>query len=156
MSNMDDKAIFETLFEEAKKSKDPKGVVATCLAVNGSIIATAVSSDDGIDHAENVMLSAMANAPEGSVLYCTLEPCSKRNNSGMIDCVTDIIRVGIREVVYGASDPKQSETTKKRLDEAGVILRQVNNSEIIRQCAIIFNDSVSEENKWLVDLKPIK
>ncbi len=130
--------------------------MTTCLAINGSIIAAAVSSDDGIDHAENVMLSAITNAPEGSVLYCTLEPCSKRSNSGMIDCVTDIIRVGIKEVVYGASDPKQSEMTKMRLVEAGIKLRQVDDALIIKKCAEIFNDSVSEENKGSVELKPIK
>ena len=153
---MDDKAIFESLFEEAKRSKDPKGVVATCLVVNGDIVANAVSSDDGINHAENVMLSTMKKPPEGSVLYCTLEPCSKRSNPNMIDCVTDIISAGIKEVVYGASDPKQSDMTKKRLNEAGIILRQVNDLEIIKKCAEIFNDSVSEENIGSVDLKPIK
>ena len=117
---MDDKAIFERLFEESGKSKDPRGVVASSLVKDGEITAIAVSSDDGKDHAENIMLRGIQSIPDGTALYCTLEPCSKRSSSGMIDCVTDIIRVGIKEVVYGASDPKQTEMTKMRLVEAGI------------------------------------
>ena len=152
---MDDKAVFERLFEESGKSKDPRGVVASCLLKDGQITAIAVSSDDGKSHAENIMLSKIESVPEGSILYCTLEPCSKRSDPTMMDCVSDIIRAGVKEVVYGARDPKQSEITKIRLNEAGVILRQVEDAGTIKRCAEVFNESVDPKliNNG-VDLKP--
>lgn len=154
---MDDKAIFERLFEESGKSKDSRGIVVSCLVRDGEITTIAVSSDDGKSHAENIILSGVANVHDGSILYCTLEPCSKRSDPTMMDCVSDIIRVSIKEVVYGARDPKQSEVTKTRLNEAGVILRQVEDAEIIKKCAEIFNDSVAPELVGNgVDLKPLE
>ena len=154
---MEDKTIFDQLFEAATHSKDPKGVVTSCVVDGGQVIAIAASSDDGKEHAENVMLGKMSSVPMGAVLYCTLEPCSRRTDPTMRDCVSDIIKSGIKEVVFGARDPKQSELTHKRLGEAGVSIRQVTDAEIIKKCAEIFNESVSSDHAGVdVDLKPIQ
>jgi pyrimidine deaminase RibD-like protein len=147
------------LFAAAKASKDPKGAVAACLVRDDEVIAIAASSDDGKEHAENILLKqagAMADAASDDVtLYCTLEPCSQRSDPTMRDCVSDIIDAGVKHIVFGARDPKQSERTQQRLKDAGVGIRQTTDSAVIARCAQVFNESVSPERVGVdVDLKP--
>lgn len=149
---MNDREVFEKMFELAKKSHDPKGVVSSVLVVNGEVVAEAKSSDDGSAHAENILLENVDTVPVDAVLYSTLEPCSKRTNPTMVDCVTAIINAGVQKIVFAARDPKQSEETNQRLKEAGVIIQQVDDAEIIRQASELFNKSVTTEG---VDLKPL-
>ncbi|MEK9151555.1 MAG: hypothetical protein AAB547_02900 [Patescibacteria group bacterium] len=156
---MNDKQVFEHLFLIASQSKDPRGIVAACLVSNNEIIASAASSDDGILHAEDILFQEVQErsvaVPQGSTLYATLIPCSKRTTPGMVDCVSPIVSNKISSVVYGASDPDQAVLTKERLSQAGIRLRQVSDSEIIKRCAEIFNASVTEEHRNTdVKLKP--
>lgn len=158
---MNDNQAFEHLFSVASRSKDPRGIVAACLVSNNEIIASAASSDDGILHAENVLFQEVqeryVEVPRGSTLYATLIPCSRRTTPGMVDCVNPIVSNGISSVVYGASDPDQAVLTKERLSQAGISLRQVSDSAIIKRCAEIFNASVTEEHRGAdVKLKPIE
>ncbi len=153
---MDEVAIFEHLFVAAKESKDSKGVATACLVVDGEIIHTAASSDDGGEHAENVLLDSVAEVPVKAVLYTTLEPCYVRSNPDQTDCVTCIIENGVRTVVFGARDPSQSEGTCQRLKEAGVEMRQAQDPEVVRKCAEVFNQSVEPGRIGVdVDLKPL-
>lgn len=156
---MDDTAIFEHLFEVAKRSRDPRGVVASCIVRDGRIIAAAPSASDGIRHSEDIALEQISgiDASASLVLYTTLEPCSRRTKPGMIDCTTLIIAAGISRVVYGASDPDHSEMTRTRLSEAGITDEQVQNTYLVRRCAEIFNNSVTNEHKHVdVKLKPLQ
>lgn len=141
---MEERDIFEKLFDVATQSKDPRGVVSACLVNDENILACAASSDDGKEHAENILLQDINSVPEGAVLYSTIEPCSKRTDPTMRDCVTDIIESGVKSVVFGARDPNQSNETQKRLSEAGVSLMQSSDVEVIRKSAEIFNASVAE------------
>jgi diaminohydroxyphosphoribosylaminopyrimidine deaminase/5-amino-6-(5-phosphoribosylamino)uracil reductase len=141
--------IFEHLFETAARSHDPRGIVSACLVKDGEIIASAASSDDGVRHAEDILLeNARANniiISEEYVLYSTLEPCTKRSNPALRDCTSMVIESGIKKVIYGASDPDHSEIGRQRFLEAGVNLTQTTDPLIIKRCAEIFNDSVNEE-----------
>ena len=157
---MRDKDIFVHLFEVAKQSKDPRGVVSAALVSDDQILLSAASSDDGVRHAEDILFenarSKNISLDKSIALYATLEPCNKRSRAGMLDCVTQIIDAKIGSVVFGARDPDQSEVTRLRLKEAGVGLQQVHDSEIIRKCAQIFNESVTPEHKETdVTLKPV-
>ncbi len=157
---MTDQDIFQHLFTVAATSKDPRGVVSACLVENGTILASAASSDDGVYHAEDILFAEAAknglSLSKQTILYATLEPCGKRSRSGMIDCVTHIIDAGIGEVVFGARDPEQSAFSKTRLPAAGIAIRQVADSTIIQECARIFNTSVTMENARLdVTFKPV-
>lgn len=149
---MNDEAVFENLFAKAVESKDPKGVVAACLVLNGRILSSAVSSDDGKTHAENILLSSANDIDDDTILYTTVEPCSKRTDPSMTDCVSILVRAGIKHVVYGARDPKQTEETMRRCREAGIELSQVENPAIIEKSALLFNQTIRTEG---VDLKPL-
>jgi pyrimidine deaminase RibD-like protein len=153
------KQIFEHLSEIAQRSKDPRGAVSACLVKNNEVIASAASSDDGLRHAEEILLEIVRAenitiTPE-IILYSTLEPCTKRTNIELKDCTSLIIESGISKVVYGASDPDHSEINKRRFSERGISLEQVSNPLIIKRCAEIFNNSVADEFiNTSVKLKP--
>ncbi len=156
---MNEKEIFEMLFAEALRSKDPRGVVAACIIDDGEVLALAASGDDGYSHAEDIMLAELANigmnVPPTATLYATLEPCSRRTDPRMLDCVTQIISSRVMHVVFGARDPKQSDDTQKRLAAAGISLRQISDPAIIARCAETFNNSVTPDHIGVdVDLKP--
>ncbi|TSC91752.1 MAG: hypothetical protein CEN90_216 [Parcubacteria group bacterium Licking1014_17] len=107
------------------------------------------SGDDGKIHAEDRVISEVENKnliDGSSILYCTVEPCSKRATEGMADCVSRIIRSGIKHVVYGARDPMHSQITKQRLKEAGITIKQVSDKNLIKKSAKIFNESAEEPN----------
>ncbi len=145
MATMNHQDIFEELFAVAQTSKDPRGVVSACLVRNGEIIASAASSDDGDEHAENVLLNNFEQSTEGVVLYCTLEPCSLRVRGQFVDCVSAIAGASITHVIYGARDPGQSDLTHRRCEESGITLEQVDDPQIIERCALLFNDTVDPQ-----------
>lgn len=156
---MTDKQIFEHLFKTATRSKDPRGIVSACLIKDGEVIASAASSDDGVRHAEDILLEIVRKVnikiSDKVSLYSTLEPCTKRTNPTLRDCTSLIIESGITKVVYGASDPDHSKIGKRRFSEAGVDLVQITDPFLIKRCAKVFNDSVTEEHIGTdVKLKP--
>ncbi len=157
---MSDEQIFEHLFNIATKSKDPKGVVSACIVENGNILFSSASSDDGVHHAEELVIDIARNHNIDLTcvtLYITLEPCTKRTNPSQLDCTALIIKSGIKFVVYGASDPDHSGINIERLSAAGIGLRQVSDQNIVNKCAEIFNASVSSEYINVgVKLKPIR
>ena len=147
---MNEKQIFEELFKIARSVKDPKGVVSACLTDGKKIIAIAVSAENGIDHAEKILLSNKKfSNPKHLILYSTLEPCSKRSNSNMKSCSDYIIESGIKKVIYAAKDHSQSLITKQKFKENNIILIQVKDKEIIKESQNLFNNSVA-------DIKDIK
>jgi pyrimidine deaminase RibD-like protein len=144
---MDDREIFKYLFEICKKSKDPEGVVAACLVKKGKILVSSPSADDGIRHAEDLLLSKakVKGIPieRDLVLYTTLEPCSFRSPENKIeDCTTLILRAGIKNVVFAAQDPEYSLGAEKRFKEAKVSCRMIGDREIIRKAVAIFNSTI--------------
>lgn len=147
---MKEEEIFSFLFEIAKNSKDPRGIVAACLVDNDEIVAASPSADDGIRHAEDLVVEKLKKKKEdisgSAVLYCTLEPCNFRTNKSITDCATLIINSGIKNVVFGANDPDYGTGTNKRLKESGISVRQTNNLKIIRKCAEIFNKSAIHDD----------
>lgn len=117
---MNDKEIFRHLLEAAKSTNDPEGAVAACLVNDGKILVSSASSDDGIFHAEYLVLqkSRQKNViiDDKCVLYTTIEPCSDSLNANDgIDCATIIIEAGIKSVVYAADDRNIAKMRKKDL-----------------------------------------
>ncbi|MDB5254021.1 MAG: diaminohydroxyphosphoribosylaminopyrimidine deaminase [Parcubacteria group bacterium] len=158
---MNEKAIFEHLFAVASQSQDPRGVVSACVVLDGQIVASAASSNDGIRHAEDVLFEDLKKngiaLTKNHILYATLEPCTKRSFEGLIDCTTQIIESGIGKVVFGARDPGQSIVTQKRLSSAGIEIHQTADADIVKHCAEIFNSSVTPEHAGVdVTLKPLE
>lgn len=150
MDKLTDREIFNELFEVAKTSHDPEGVVAAALVREDKILIALPSSDDGSVHAEDRVLQEAEKSgiqiQPGDILYTTLEPCNTRTERGT-DCVSLLIRLGIKSVVYAAKDPPQSEETQKRLTEHSIHFRQVSDKDIIQQAVDLFNSTQSNPEK---------
>jgi pyrimidine deaminase RibD-like protein len=141
------KEIFEYLLEVGGKSKDPEGVVAACLVnADGEIIFSSPSADDGIRHAEDLVIKNAKNEnidmTSNIILYTTLEPCSQRTDNNIDDCTTRIINSGIKKVIIGARDPEWSLDTKKRFEQVGIEYHLVGDQEIVIKCINLFNSTI--------------
>jgi pyrimidine deaminase RibD-like protein len=144
---MTDKYIFKHLFEIAKDSKDPEGVVTACLVKEGKILVSSPSADDGIRHAEDLVIDKAhqegIKIDDGMILYTTLEPCSYRSPQNKVkDCTTIILKAGIKHVVFAANDPEFSKEARKRFKKSGVSYRQIKDKAIIRKSIEIFNGTI--------------
>lgn len=145
---MTEREILEVLFALGKTSHDPEGVVAACLVRHGQVLAASASSDDGRYHAEYLVVR---QAKEGGVtiddacvLYTTLTPCSDASaiNDGR-DCTTCLLEAGIRHVVFAADDPEHATAATSRLRGAGVTYRQVDDEDLVRRAAELFNSTLT-------------
>jgi pyrimidine deaminase RibD-like protein len=148
---MSELEIFQNLFKVAGTSKDKNGVVAACLVLDGKVVVASASADDGIRHAEDLVLEKAGSLGikiiDKMALYTTLEPCSHRDPAkSMTDCTTLIIRSGIKNVIYGANDPEDSKDFKLRCEKAGIKCDQVSDPEIISRSVDIFNSTVSKDS----------
>lgn len=141
---MDEAAIFERLFEVARTSKDPEGVVAAALVRDGGILAACASSDDGRFHAEYLVVRRAIDdgipIDAVCVLYTTLIPCSDlpAANDGA-DCTTCLLEAGVRHVVFAALDPEHGVAARGRFERAGGACRQVGDPRIVDRARELFN-----------------
>jgi pyrimidine deaminase RibD-like protein len=145
---VNDKDIFEKLFEVAKKSKDPEGVVAACLVKEGNMLVSSPSASDGVRHAEDLVLEIAQRKrikiDDKVTLYTTLEPCSYRSPKNKVkDCTTIIISAGIKNVIFAANDPEYSQDAKHRFQKAGVKYKQIKDKELIRKSVELFNSTIT-------------
>ncbi|MFH1617654.1 MAG: nucleoside deaminase [Candidatus Margulisiibacteriota bacterium] len=100
--------LMRQALKEAFKAYEKDEVPVGCVAVkDGKIIARGhnlrESTDDPTSHAEIICVKKAARKTgdwrlNDITLYCTLEPCSM--------CSGAIIHARIKQVVFGASDPK--------------------------------------------------
>ncbi|KAF7909494.1 uncharacterized protein EAF01_003212 [Botrytis porri] len=81
-----------------------------------------------LSQAHNIPEERLAEVlPENTILYTTMEPCSKRL-SGNVSCLDRILKLGeagkgIRTVVVGVKEPEKfvgENEGRRRLEEAGV------------------------------------
>ncbi len=148
---MSEKEIFFHLFEVTKFSEDNGGIVSACLIRDSEIIAEGFSTNEGI-HAEYAVLQDLEKRGirinQDDILYTTVIPCGKRTPGGQGekygDCTANIIKSGIRHVVYAASDHDASHDVYDRFLKAGVILKQTEDMVIRNTARNIFNNSVSD------------
>ena len=93
--------------EEAKKGEKtafPNPMVgAVLVGAEGQIICHGFHEKPGAYHAERIALNKIQKAPEGSVLYVTLEPCCSYGRTP--PCVDIILEKDIHHVVVGMLDP---------------------------------------------------
>lgn len=144
---MNQREIFRKLFDIAKTSKDPEGVVAACLVKDWEILVSSPSAEDGIRHAEDLVIEKARKAgikiDQSITLYTTLEPCSYRSPQNRVeDCTTIIINAGIKNVVFAAPDPEYSKDARNRFLAAGVDYKQIKEKDIIRKSIELFNSTI--------------
>jgi len=133
------------MFEVAKTSYDPKGIVMVCLVDGvGEIVSCNVSSDDGVEHTEYRVLQEVYN--EGVeitgdfVLYTTIEPDSERNPTTpegvkLGDSVSHILNAGVKKVIYGVANSKVSKDIRDWFHGVGAEIELVKNPELIKEVA---------------------
>jgi tRNA(adenine34) deaminase len=110
--------------EQAQLGREAGEVpIGAVVVLDGSIVAAGfnqpIGANDPTAHAEIVAVRAAARALRnyrltGAVLYVTLEPC--------LMCVGALVHARVREVVYGASEPKTGAlvSTTRALDTPGL------------------------------------
>ena len=115
---------MEAAIEQARRGFDAGEVpIGAVLVVNGEIVARAynrpITSSDPTAHAEVVVLRAAARALRNyrltdATVYVTLEPC--------LMCVGALVHARVREVVYGAPEPKTGAlvSTMRALETPGL------------------------------------
>ena len=118
----------------------PNPPVGAVVVADGRIIGEGWHKCAGGDHAEVAAIKdAMSSAGSGrrtssledSVLYVTLEPCSRPGRVGA--CTDAIVAAGIRSVFYACPDPNPVNRGRARrvLAKAGVVCRRFD----LRSCA---------------------
>ena len=105
---MSHETFMEAAIEQARRGVEAGEVpIGAVLVVNGEIVARAfnqpITSVDPTAHAEVIVLREAARAAGNyrlvdATVYVTLEPC--------LMCVGALVHARVREVVYGAAEPK--------------------------------------------------
>ena len=151
---MTEQEIFRHLFSIADQSHDTDGVVTSCLVRENEILADAVSA--GTIHAEYALLQKLKIQQillkDGDTVYVTVQPCSQRSSDKgkqLGDCTTNLIKAGIRRVIYAAAYSKSS-LAHQRFQEAGFSLTQVKDEKIIDDAVQLFNSTCEDPRDHLV------
>jgi tRNA(adenine34) deaminase len=108
ISGLRHQEFMEMALEEARRGLAAGEVpIGAVIVVDGGVIARAfnqpISTSDPTAHAEMLVLreagkSAANYRLNGATLYVTVEPC--------LMCVGALVHARVREVVYGAAEPK--------------------------------------------------
>lgn len=122
--------------------------IGAVLAIDGQIVARGynqpISAVDPTAHAEIVVLREAARLVgnyrlTGSVVYVTVEPC--------VMCVGALVSARVREVVYGAAEPKTGAivSTARLLEMPGLNHRfAVSGGVLEDECRLLLQDFFRE------------
>ena len=98
----------------------PNPIVGCVLEKNGEIVGEGAHLQFGGPHAEVTAIAASGDRARGATAFVTLEPCSHHGKTP--PCTDALIKAGVRQVVYAATDPNPLTSGKARpiLEAAGV------------------------------------
>lgn len=98
----------------------PNPIVGCVLEKDGEIVGEGAHLAFGGPHAEVNAIAAAGARAKGSTAYVTLEPCTHHGKTP--PCTDALIRAGVRQVVYAATDPNPMTSGKARhlLEAAGI------------------------------------
>ena len=143
---------MEAAIEQARRGLDAGEVpIGAVLVVNGEIVARAynrpITSSDPTAHAEVVVLRAAAKASGNyrltdATVYVTIEPC--------LMCVGALVHARVREVIYGAAEPKTGalESTMRALETPGLNHRfAVTGGVLEEQCRGLIQEFFRQKRK---------
>lgn len=128
--------------EEMAKSHDPiNGKKVGCVIVKKGVIigrgfrnlfiVKEVPYLDICFHAEHIALMESGEGAEGAIMYCTMEPCSKRHSGSWnkldtpISCSELIVNSGIKRLVYIESDNGEGSGGREILTKSGIEVSQI-------------------------------
>lgn len=107
---------MQLAIDEALKSKGyekPNPRVGAILVLNDKVIGKGFHAEYGKDHAEILAIKEALKkhkSLEGSTLYVTLSPCSKKGKTQ--PCTDFIIKHKISEVIVGSEDPSDKDVAQ--------------------------------------------
>ena len=143
---------MEAAIAQARRGLDAGEVpIGAVLVVNGEIVARAynrpITSLDPTAHAEVVVLRAAARALRNyrltdATVYVTIEPC--------LMCVGALVHARVREVVYGAPEPKTGAlvSTMRALETPGLNHRfAVTGGVLEEQCRGLIQEFFRQKRK---------
>lgn len=93
-------------------------VGAVVVDTQGILVGMGITQPPGGRHAEREALAMAGERAQGSTLYVTLEPCNTWGRTG--PCTEAIIRAGVAQVIYGASDITSAGGGENTLCQAGI------------------------------------
>jgi diaminohydroxyphosphoribosylaminopyrimidine deaminase/5-amino-6-(5-phosphoribosylamino)uracil reductase len=125
MSTLDDLRYMDTALAMARSQLGrtaPNPAVGCVLALDGKIIATGATADNGRPHAERQALDKAGAKAAGCTAYVTLEPCAFHGQTP--PCADGLIEAGIVRVVIATIDrhPQVSGRGVELLRNAGIIV----------------------------------
>ena len=110
MDKQDDNALHTVWMKRAIRlakrgigSTHPNPRVGAVVVRDGELVGSGWHRRAGEPHAEVLALKAAGGKAAGATIYITLEPCSAHGRTPA--CTEAILKAGIRQVVYGSSDP---------------------------------------------------
>jgi len=111
------------LAQNGRFGAHPNPMVGAVLAKGGRIVGEGWHGRFGGPHAEINALASAGKKARGSTAYVTLEPCSTYGKTP--PCTAALVSAGVKEVVYGASDPNPANHGRaaKLLRAAGIKTR---------------------------------
>ncbi|MEK7470077.1 MAG: bifunctional diaminohydroxyphosphoribosylaminopyrimidine deaminase/5-amino-6-(5-phosphoribosylamino)uracil reductase RibD [Planctomycetota bacterium] len=98
----------------------PNPVVGCVIEKDGEVFGEGAHLQFGGPHAEVIALAAAGDRAKGATAWVTLEPCSHHGKTP--PCTDALIKAGVRQVVYSATDPNPRTSGKARalLEAAGI------------------------------------
>ncbi len=98
----------------------PNPIVGCVLERDGAIAGEGAHLAFGGPHAEVNAIAAAGDRAKGATAYVTLEPCTHHGKTP--PCTDALIKAGVRQVVYAATDPSPKTSGKARalLEAAGI------------------------------------
>ncbi len=138
------------LAEQGRFRVEPNPVVGCVIVRKNKIVGEGFHAYWGGPHAEAAALRQARDDARGATVYVTLEPCGHRGKTG--PCADALIRAGVKEVVFAATDPNPSTSGvgPKRLKEAGVIVRRARASKIIRAQLEPYFTAQGRNRPWVI------
>ena len=133
-----DEVYLKRCFELAAKGAgtvSPNPLVGTVIVKNGEVIGEGFHQKYGEAHAEVEAINNSVEDPNGSTLYCNLEPCCHTNKQTP-PCVPLIINKKIARVVISNLDPNP--------EVSGEGIKQLRDAEIE-----VINDQLKNEGEEL-------
>ncbi len=100
------------LAEKGRGFVSPNPLVGACVVKNKKLVASGYHAFYGGAHAEAMALKKAGKRAKGATLYISLEPCSTEGKTP--PCTEQIIRSGIKKVIYGMTDPNPAHKNKAR------------------------------------------
>lgn len=98
----------------------PNPIVGCVLEKDGEVVGEGAHLAFGGPHAEVNAIAAAGARAKGATAYVTLEPCTHHGKTP--PCTDALIKAGVRQVVFAATDPNPKTSGKARalLEAAGI------------------------------------